>query len=62
MYTTIGYGLAAVVAGLLGGAVVEWLGLRWVFALATAAAAVAVGMAWRVAHTPETLAGEPRPV
>ncbi len=62
MYTTIGYGLAAVVAGLLGGVVVHWVGLRWVFALAAVSAAVAVWMAWKLAHTPEIRATEPRPV
>lgn len=48
LYTTIGYGLAAVIAGTLGGWVAQTWGLRAVFVLATASAAVAVLMAWRL--------------
>ena len=62
MYTTIGYGLAAVVAGLCGGAVVEWIGLQWVFALAAASASMAVWMAWKLSKTPASHANEPTPI
>lgn len=48
LYTTIGYGLAAVIAGVFGGMVGQAWGLRWVFVLATVSALVAVAMAWRV--------------
>lgn len=62
LYTTIGYGLAAVLAGLGGSLVVQWFGLQWVFGLATAAALVSVWMAWKVAVTPSSPATMPQSV
>lgn len=48
LYTTIGYGLAAVLAGVVGGLVAQSMGLRWVFVLASVSAMLATAMAWRV--------------
>ena len=62
LYTTIGYGLAAVLAGALGGLVAQHWGLRWVFVLATASAVVAVAMAWRVRQLGDAQPLAPPPV
>jgi MFS transporter, PPP family, 3-phenylpropionic acid transporter len=50
LYTSVGYGLAAVIAGLGGGLLADALGLRAVFVVAALAAAAAVAMAWQVSR------------
>jgi MFS transporter, PPP family, 3-phenylpropionic acid transporter len=61
LYTSVGYGLAALIAGLGGGVLADALGLRAVFVVAALSATAAVFMAWQVARHDRSTEPGPQP-